>query len=237
MSRQFGGRHELGQNFLVDQSVIADIERIVAANEARSWRSAPGDGALTRPLSRLGRPITAVEIDPRRGQAPRRADPLRTSPCSTKTFSFTGSAARRGWWSSATCRSITTTATLRWLLAAPHRRPPAAAVQCGGGPPPGRDRPRCQPAHRLVLRRGSTSRSTHADQARSSARCRRSTAGCSWCTAGPRRWSPTAILTSGSADRLHRSRGVAREEILARSAGVPALVALASWLRSHRVPA
>jgi 23S rRNA (adenine-N6)-dimethyltransferase len=61
-----GGRHELGQNFLVDRSVIATIEDLVARTAGPIIEIGPGDGALTIPLSRYGRPMTAVELDPRR---------------------------------------------------------------------------------------------------------------------------------------------------------------------------
>ncbi|GAA4576360.1 23S ribosomal RNA methyltransferase Erm [Planotetraspora kaengkrachanensis] len=61
-----GGRHELGQNFLVDRSVIATIEGLVALTTGPIVEIGPGDGALTLPLSGSGRPITAVEVDPRR---------------------------------------------------------------------------------------------------------------------------------------------------------------------------
>lgn len=70
-------RHELGQNFLADPRLIATVERLV-----RTGTSGPilelgaGDGALTRPLARLGRPLTALEIDPRRAR--RLAASLRT---------------------------------------------------------------------------------------------------------------------------------------------------------------
>lgn len=63
-----GGRHELGQNFLTDRTVIASIEALVAATRGPIVEIGPGDGALTLPLSRTGRPLTAVEIDPRRAQ-------------------------------------------------------------------------------------------------------------------------------------------------------------------------
>ncbi|MEU1539934.1 rRNA adenine N-6-methyltransferase family protein [Actinacidiphila glaucinigra] len=63
-----GGRHELGQNFLTDRTVIASIEALVAATSGPIVEIGPGDGALTLPLSRTGRPLTAVEIDPRRAQ-------------------------------------------------------------------------------------------------------------------------------------------------------------------------
>ncbi|HEY3870055.1 MAG TPA: 23S ribosomal RNA methyltransferase Erm [Actinocrinis sp.] len=62
-------RHELGQNFLADPDLIAAVQRLV-----RTGTSGPiielgaGDGALTRPLARLGRPVTALEIDPRRAR-------------------------------------------------------------------------------------------------------------------------------------------------------------------------
>ena len=59
------GRHEYGQNFLTDQSIIATITRLVVATEGPIIEIGPGDGALTIPLARLGRPVTAIEIDAR----------------------------------------------------------------------------------------------------------------------------------------------------------------------------
>ncbi|MGI8329255.1 23S ribosomal RNA methyltransferase Erm [Actinomadura scrupuli] len=59
-----GGRHELGQNFLTDRSVIGDIDELVARTTGPIVEIGPGDGALTLPLSRQGRPLTAVELDP-----------------------------------------------------------------------------------------------------------------------------------------------------------------------------
>lgn len=62
-------RHELGQNFLADARLVAAVQRLV-----RTETSGPivelgaGDGALTGPLARLGRPLTALEIDPRRAR-------------------------------------------------------------------------------------------------------------------------------------------------------------------------
>ncbi|WP_204286665.1 23S ribosomal RNA methyltransferase Erm [Microbispora amethystogenes] len=61
-----GGRQELGQNFLVDDAVIAHIGDLVAETPGPIVELGAGDGALTLPLSRYGRPVTAVEIDPRR---------------------------------------------------------------------------------------------------------------------------------------------------------------------------
>ncbi|MEN3584811.1 23S ribosomal RNA methyltransferase Erm [Streptomyces sp. ZYX-F-203] len=63
-----GGRHELGQNFLVDRSVIAEIEELVARTTGPIVEIGAGDGALTLPLSRQGRELTAVEIDSRRAR-------------------------------------------------------------------------------------------------------------------------------------------------------------------------
>lgn len=64
-----GGRHELGQNFLVDQTVISTFERLVAETTSGPIvEIGAGDGALTRRLGRLGRPVTALEIDPARAR-------------------------------------------------------------------------------------------------------------------------------------------------------------------------
>lgn len=62
-----GGRHELGQNFLSDRGLIAAVQRLVAdGTTGPIVEIGAGDGALTGPLVRLGRPVTALEIDPRR---------------------------------------------------------------------------------------------------------------------------------------------------------------------------
>ncbi|MFE2947054.1 23S ribosomal RNA methyltransferase Erm [Embleya sp. NPDC059267] len=63
-----GGRHELGQNFLVDRAVIALFEDLVARTSGPIVEIGPGDGAITLPLSRTGRAITAVELDPKRAR-------------------------------------------------------------------------------------------------------------------------------------------------------------------------
>ncbi|MFI6584870.1 23S ribosomal RNA methyltransferase Erm [Embleya sp. NPDC050493] len=63
-----GGRHELGQNFLVDRAVIALFEDLVARTTGPIVEIGPGDGAITLPLSRAGRPIIAVELDPQRAR-------------------------------------------------------------------------------------------------------------------------------------------------------------------------
>lgn len=60
------GRHELGQNFLIDQNTITALVDLVARTEGPIIEIGPGDGALTLPLQRLGRQLTGVEIDDRR---------------------------------------------------------------------------------------------------------------------------------------------------------------------------
>lgn len=59
------GRHEYGQNFLTDPSTIATLTRMVAATTGPIIEIGAGDGALTFPLAKLGRSLTAVEIDTR----------------------------------------------------------------------------------------------------------------------------------------------------------------------------
>jgi 23S rRNA (adenine-N6)-dimethyltransferase len=60
-----GGAHELGQNLLVDRQVVGRVVDLVADGDAPLVEWAAGRGAVTLPLARLGRPIEAVEIDPR----------------------------------------------------------------------------------------------------------------------------------------------------------------------------
>ncbi|WP_224390869.1 23S ribosomal RNA methyltransferase Erm [Pseudonocardia sp. ICBG1293] len=66
MSRPLG-RHEHGQNFLVDPAVPAALAAVAESWEPRPLLElGPGDGALTAALLRRlpGRPLTAVELDP-----------------------------------------------------------------------------------------------------------------------------------------------------------------------------
>lgn len=60
------GRHELGQNFLIDRNIIEKLVRLVAAIDGPIIEFGTGDGALTLPLERLGRSLTGIEIDDRR---------------------------------------------------------------------------------------------------------------------------------------------------------------------------
>ncbi|WP_182348211.1 23S ribosomal RNA methyltransferase Erm [Tomitella gaofuii] len=61
-----GGRHELGQNFLIHKPTVSRIVGLVDDTSGPILEIGAGDGALTRPLSRLGRSLTAVEIDEHR---------------------------------------------------------------------------------------------------------------------------------------------------------------------------
>lgn len=60
-----GARHEFGQNFLVDQKVIANITDLVKKTIGPIVEIGPGGGAITEPLSRLGREVTAIDIGPK----------------------------------------------------------------------------------------------------------------------------------------------------------------------------
>jgi 23S rRNA (adenine-N6)-dimethyltransferase len=65
-ARHLPGRAELGQNLLVDRTVVADIVGLVRDGRDPLVEWAAGDGAVTCELARLGRPLEAVEIDARR---------------------------------------------------------------------------------------------------------------------------------------------------------------------------
>ena len=67
-----GGRHELGQNFLVDRDVIDRMTALAGATDGPIVEFGAGSGALTRELARLGRPLTAVELDGARADRLRR---------------------------------------------------------------------------------------------------------------------------------------------------------------------
>lgn len=57
------GPHELGQNFLIDHRTIERIVRLADETTGPLVEWGAGDGAVTLPLSRLGRPLESVEID------------------------------------------------------------------------------------------------------------------------------------------------------------------------------
>ncbi|RSN59319.1 23S ribosomal RNA methyltransferase Erm [Amycolatopsis sp. WAC 04182] len=65
MRTQRPGRHELGQNFLIDRNTIETVVKLVAATGGPIIEFGTGDGALTWALERLGRPLTGIEIDAR----------------------------------------------------------------------------------------------------------------------------------------------------------------------------
>jgi 23S rRNA (adenine-N6)-dimethyltransferase len=66
VSHPHSGRHEYGQNFLHDRGVINAIVHTVAGTDGPIVEVGAGDGALTCALQKLGRPLTAIEVDPRR---------------------------------------------------------------------------------------------------------------------------------------------------------------------------
>ncbi|HLU53847.1 MAG TPA: 23S ribosomal RNA methyltransferase Erm [Pseudonocardia sp.] len=68
--RAVGGRHELGQNFLVDRRVAARIAALVPPGPVLELGA--GDGALTRRLAARAGTVTSVELDPDRVAALRR---------------------------------------------------------------------------------------------------------------------------------------------------------------------
>src|SRR5690625_1938156 len=70
-----GGPHELGQDFLHHKPTLKLIARLVARTSGPILEIGPGDGALTRVLVRLQRPISAIEIDERRVATLRREFP------------------------------------------------------------------------------------------------------------------------------------------------------------------
>lgn len=63
------GRHELGQNFLVDRAVARRVSELVAARPGPIVEWGTGNGALTTVLAALGRKIEGVEIDAKRARA------------------------------------------------------------------------------------------------------------------------------------------------------------------------
>jgi 23S rRNA (adenine-N6)-dimethyltransferase len=70
-----GGRHELGQNFLVHTPTIDRIVSLVASTDGAILEIGAGGGALTNGLAGLGRDLTAIDIDERRIAALRRIHP------------------------------------------------------------------------------------------------------------------------------------------------------------------
>ncbi|WP_158628685.1 23S ribosomal RNA methyltransferase Erm [Saccharopolyspora rhizosphaerae] len=58
-------RRELGQNFLINPSTTRRLSRALEPSAHPVVELGAGRGALTRELVRLGRPVIAVELDPR----------------------------------------------------------------------------------------------------------------------------------------------------------------------------
>lgn len=72
---QHGGRHELGQNFLTHKPTINKIVSLVSHTRGPILEIGAGGGALTYPLARLGRQVTALELDEHRAKKLRRSLP------------------------------------------------------------------------------------------------------------------------------------------------------------------
>lgn len=69
-----GGRHEHGQNHLIDRTVVDQITRLAADTTGPIIEIGAGHGAITGPLVELGRPVTAVDIDRKAAERLRRID-------------------------------------------------------------------------------------------------------------------------------------------------------------------
>lgn len=67
-AQQRPGRHELGQNFLIDTSVINRLVNLAAARGGPLVEWGTGDGAITLALAALDRPMEGIEIDTRRAR-------------------------------------------------------------------------------------------------------------------------------------------------------------------------
>lgn len=70
-----GGRHELGQNFLTHRPTLTRITELVGRTSGSILELGCGDGALTRSLATLGRPLSAIDIDEHRVRRLRRTLP------------------------------------------------------------------------------------------------------------------------------------------------------------------
>jgi len=70
-----GGRHELGQSFLVHTPTLRGIRGLVAETHGPILELGPGDGALTAQLVLLGRDLRAIELDEHRARRLRRRHP------------------------------------------------------------------------------------------------------------------------------------------------------------------
>ncbi|RGE17653.1 23S ribosomal RNA methyltransferase Erm [Leucobacter sp. wl10] len=72
---RYGGRHELGQNFLRHRPTIERIAQLARGTAGTILEIGPGDGALTSRLAELGCPLVLVELDEHRIRRLRRSFP------------------------------------------------------------------------------------------------------------------------------------------------------------------
>ncbi|MBT2484742.1 MULTISPECIES: 23S ribosomal RNA methyltransferase Erm [unclassified Microbacterium] len=85
-----GGRHELGQNFLTHTPTRDRIATLVRQTSGPILELGSGDGALTRPLAGLGRPLTAIDVDEHRVRRLRSALPgVRVETADAMSFPLT----------------------------------------------------------------------------------------------------------------------------------------------------
>ncbi|GAA4437066.1 hypothetical protein GCM10023148_43740 [Actinokineospora soli] len=119
------GRHELGQNFLTDKRVIDAVLACVGETDGPIVELGPGDGALTVPLGRTGRPVTAVEVDPARAARLRRRTSATVVEGDYLRFRFP----REPHTVVGNIPFHITTATLRMLLAQPSWQDAVLVVQ------------------------------------------------------------------------------------------------------------
>lgn len=70
-----GGRHELGQNFLVHRQTMNTLAALVDATSGPILELGAGDGAITRRLASTRRPVTAIDLDEHRVRRLARALP------------------------------------------------------------------------------------------------------------------------------------------------------------------
>lgn len=59
----YGGRHELGQNFLTHRPTIVTMIDLISLTDGPILEIGAGNGALTAPLATLGRPVRAIDLD------------------------------------------------------------------------------------------------------------------------------------------------------------------------------
>jgi 23S rRNA (adenine-N6)-dimethyltransferase len=112
------GAHELGQNFLIDQSIVRTMVNLAAAGEGTLVEWAAGSGVLTHALASLNRPLEAVEIDQRHIRNLRQSVPPHV--CITEGDILRHAPPQQTWTLVCNVPFHITTAVLRRLLTLPQ---------------------------------------------------------------------------------------------------------------------